>query len=285
MSDYVLTPEQEELLRLLVDAHNRIRPKRSSFYYTRSSFSVEREALLTHPGWPEDAPTVYVGDIEALDEAGCIRRPDRVGNWLFELTGRGLSHCAVLGFIGEYPRDACIFRKQGATWLVVYAGVHKSIADSIGMSYIAHLLQLPGKDIHAAELRGCISGDGSTVILGSAGEEADMEALRDYRNRLREIDSELDEAKDNHDSARVELLTADRGHLLEELSRAAGLDGKPRDARSDSERARKSTSAAIHRALDAIEKEHKPLGQHLRNSLKIREFLSYRPDEIPIWTS
>lgn len=42
--------------------------------------------------------------------------------------------------------------------------------------------------------------------------------------------------------------------------------------------------AAIHRALRAIKKEHEPLCQHLHNSLKVGEFLSYQPEQPTSWT-
>ena len=73
--------------------------------------------------------------------------------------------------------------------------------------------------------------------------------------------------------------------LNEEIARSTGLHGKNREASSDRERARQSVSAAIHRALKAIKKEHEPLWQHLKNALKIGEFLSYQPDQPTSWTT
>jgi len=185
----------------------------------------------------------------------------------------------------SYPKEDRIFKNQGKTWLLVYDGIPKSVGHSVGMAYICHLLQSSGQDIHAAAVRGSVSGDGNTTILGSAGEVLDEQALKEYRERLSEIDGELAEAESNNDFARKDSLTEEREALYAEVGRATGLHGKNREASSDRERARQAVSAAIHRALRAIKKEHEPLWQHLQNSLKIGEFLSYQPDQPTSWTT
>lgn len=190
-----------------------------------------------------------------------------------------------IGLAEEYPKDRRIFQNQGKTWLVVYDGVPKSVGDMVGMTHIRQLLQNPGQDIHAATIRGTIGGEESTPTLGSAGEVLDAQALREYKDRISEIDEELVEADANHDLTRKDSLNEEREALYAEVGRATGLHGKNREASSDRERARQSVSAAIHRALRAIKKEHEPLWQHLQNSLKIGEFLSYQPDQPTSWTT
>jgi hypothetical protein len=188
-----------------------------------------------------------------------------------------------IGLAEEYPKETRIFQNQGKTWLVVYDGVPKSVGDSTGMTYIRRLLQSPRQEAHAATLRGGVSSDGGTPLLGSAGEVLDSQALREYKERISEIDEELAEAEANNDLARKGSLNEEREALYAEVGRATGLHGKNREASSDRERARQSVSAAIHRALRAIKKEHEPLWQHLHNSLKIGEFLSYQPDQSTAW--
>ena len=190
-----------------------------------------------------------------------------------------------IGLAEEYPKDRRIFQNQGKTWLVVYDGVPKSIGDSVGMTYIRQLLQSPGQDAHAAAMRGAVAGEENTPILGSAGEVLDPQALREYKERISEIDEELAQANANTDLARRNSLIEEREALYAEVGRATGLGGKNREASSDRERARQSVSAAIHRALRAIKEEHEPLWQHLQNSLKIGEFLSYEPEQRVPWNS
>lgn len=187
------------------------------------------------------------------------------------------------GLATEYPKDKCIFQNQGKTWLVVYDGTPRSVRHSVGMTYICRLLQSNGQDIHAATLRGVGIGKDNTIVLGSAGEVIDDQARRQYKERLEEIEEELAEADDNNDLARKEKLIEEREMLNEEIAQSTGLYGKNREASSDRERARQSVSAAIHRALKAVKKEHEPLWQHLDNSLKIGEFLSYQPDQLTSW--
>lgn len=184
-----------------------------------------------------------------------------------------------------YPKEDRIFKRQGKTWLVVYDGVPKSVGDMVGMTYIRQLLQNPGQDVHAATMRSSAAGETNTPILGSAGEVLDPQALREYRDRIAEIDEELAEAEANNDLGRKESLNEERAALYAEVGRATGLHGKNREASSDREKARQAVSAAIHRALRAIKKEHEPLWQHLQNSLKIGEFLSYQPDQPTSWTT
>lgn len=184
-----------------------------------------------------------------------------------------------------YPTEDRIFKNQGKTWLVVYDGVPKSVSDTVGMTYIRQLLQNPRQDMHAAALRGAVAGEETTPTLGSAGEVLDAQALREYKERIAEIDEELAEAEANNDLARKDSLNEEREVLYAEVGRATGLHGKNREASSDRERARQAVSAAIHRALRGIKKEHEPLWQHLHNSLTIGEFLSYQPDQPASWTT
>lgn len=100
---------------------------------------------------------------------------------------------------------------------------------------------------------------------------------------MREIVEELEKAHTAGDLASKESLIEEREGIREQLRGAEGSGGRIREASSDPERARQSVSAAIHRALKAIKREHKPLWKHLDKSLKIGNFLSYRPDQPTAW--
>ena len=181
------------------------------------------------------------------------------------------------------PEDEYVFRKQGKTWLTVYDGVSKSLMDSSGMAYIAHLLKNPNQEFTAATLRAIVAGEGEAPIPGSAGERLDAQALKEYKERLTDIYEEKKEAKGNNDLARLESLEEERESLLTEIGLATGLDGRTRHAADDSERARQAASIAIHRAYKSIKKENLALWRHLNNCLNIGMFLSYSPEHPPIW--
>ncbi len=149
------------------------------------------------------------------------------------------------------------------------------------MSYICHLLQNPGQEIHAISMREMLT---QNISYSSTTEEViDKKALEEYKMRLKEIDEEMDEAEYNQDLASKARLNDERETLLSEISRATDRSGQPRKISTDRERARQSVSKAIHTALDSIKKEHEALWYHFNNSIKIGEYLSYQPDQPTSW--
>ena len=95
MPDRSLTPRQEDLLRRLVEAHDRLQPDEEPFRYSKNYTGKTDLAMLQHPGRPEGWSDVFMGDLEALAEEGYIRRrllgrPGR--GWWFELKRKALDH-------------------------------------------------------------------------------------------------------------------------------------------------------------------------------------------------
>lgn len=183
----------------------------------------------------------------------------------------------------NHGKNVRAFRNQGKTWLLVYDGVTKTVNDMVGMKYISRLLQIPGQDTHAAALRGLVAGESGVPLLGSAGDMVDGQALKAYREHIEDLEEQLREAEDNNDVGRAQRLKEQLEAVTTEIARATGLGGRSRKAADDREKARQAVSVAMRRAMKAIKKEHGPLWQHLRNSLKIGEFLSYRPDNPTTW--
>ncbi len=246
---------------------------------------------LGEPPWVYDPynPPLYKED-EPLSAASLHHRAEQ---WKDSLTPKEdvdalqevFSTEGISGLADHYAQDDRVLQKRGATWLAVYEGVPKSIPDSNGVAYIAYLLRQPGREVHAAKLRADIQGKGQNIVAGSAGEILDDDALKDYKERITEIDEELAEAEANNDLARKGQLAEEREALCDEIRSATGLGGKKRTASDDRERHRQAVSRAIHRALRRIKDNHEPLWQHLQNSLKIGEFLSYQPDQPTSWTT
>ena len=86
-------------------------------------------------------------------------------------------------------------RPDGAGWLVGYDGATFALPDLKGLRYLRELARHPGADVAALDL--AAAGQGGAVLTESAaGEVADTRALAAYRQRLRDIDAELDEARD-----------------------------------------------------------------------------------------
>lgn len=227
--------------------------------------------------WKGDPPVIASLLVVARMEQGClVLDRDHLEGFFAQ---------PMIGLAERYPKDRRIFRNQGKTWLVVYDGVPRSVNDTVGMTYISCLLRNPGQDIHSATLCALNGGDGAAPFLGSAGNVLDDNALKDYREHLKELEEEIREAETNNDIGRLQLLKDSYEAVTTEIGRATGLGGRRRKAADDRERARQAASVAIHRALRAIKKEHEVLWPHLHNSLNIGEFLSYRPDQPTSWVT
>ncbi len=178
-------------------------------------------------------------------------------------------------------KDRCVLRKDGATWTIVFQDLTKTVRHSIGMEYIARLIRNPGQNIIVSLLRAVVKQQDETIILGSAGTILDQKALNDYKERIDEIEEELETASGD----RKATLLQDRETLLVEIGRATGLGGRMRHQSDDLDRARKSVSAAIYRALTKINAVHPSFHQHLDRALDLGFVLSYRPSEPLVWAA
>jgi hypothetical protein len=157
--------------------------------------------------------------------------------------------------------------------------------DTVGARCVHVLLSNAGQDIHCLRLRDLTSKKGAAKLAvdgsrprveaepahGDAGlhvdAETDYEALRQYNERLKSIDRELDDAMADQDQARIDRLAEERAALLSEVARATDKNGKPRIT-DEAEKARKAVSANLNRILKTIERENEELAAHLRASVR-----------------
>jgi hypothetical protein len=151
-----------------------------------------------------------------------------------------------------------------------------------GFDYLRRLLAQPGQTVSAIDL---VTNGTATVIQSETGPQIDRQAAAAYRQRLSDLTTELAEAADWADLARIDSLTAEREALLAELSSAAGLAGRPRSTGSTAERARVAATKAIATAIDRIESVDPPLATHLRDAVRTGTTCSYRPrpSDHPTW--
>jgi non-specific serine/threonine protein kinase len=171
------------------------------------------------------------------------------------------------------------------------------LKDSKGLRFLAHLLRHPGVEFGALEL--ATTGDRAIIRtgaprqpgtrerfearletrdLGDAGAILDRRAKEEYRTRLGDLRTELDEAEANNDRGRAERLRAEIEALSRELATAVGLGGRDRRAASSSERARVAVTKAIRSAISTIEREDEDLGARLRRSVRTGNTFCYRPE-------
>jgi hypothetical protein len=188
------------------------------------------------------------------------------------------------------PADASTgtFRREGEYWSIAFDGDAFRARDSKGIRYLAHLLGTPGREIHALELVAAIEGHSPerrrpdaamTVAAGNAGEVLDERAKTEYRQRLRDLESELAEAEDWNDPERASRIREEIDFLARELGAAVGLGGRDRKSASNAERARVNVTRAIRSALDRIVEHSPSLGRHLATTVRTGTFCSYQPDQ------
>ena len=163
-----------------------------------------------------------------------------------------------------------LFRRVGAAWDLRFAGRQALIPDARGLADIAALLARPHQGVPAIDLAGRPrSAPGQPAL--------DRRAVEAYRARLRDLDDEITSAEADHDNSRANSRRDEREALLEELRRSFGRAGRSRRLDDDTEKARQTVSARIHRALRTIERQHPALAAHLRDAIDTGTTCTYRP--------
>jgi hypothetical protein len=170
------------------------------------------------------------------------------------------------------------FSLDGEMWRVAFAGTVVYLKSSKGMHDLAELLSRPGSEISCLDLAGASVADRGT------GELIDAEARRRYENRLRELQSDIDLAESDGDPVREERAHAEFDAIVDHLTAALGLAGRPRRHVDTSERARSAVTQRIRGSIKRIEAAHEQLGAHLRSSVNTGTFCSYRPERPVRWS-
>jgi CheY-like chemotaxis protein len=181
------------------------------------------------------------------------------------------------------------FHREGEYWTIAYQGKVVRIKDSSGLGYLSYLLRYPHKEIHVLTLVASVEGQLESVLLdfkelstqiglGDAGEILDVKAKADYKQRLRELREELEDAQRCNDMGRVAKTERELEILTQELLHAVGFGGKDRRAASPAERARVNVQRAIKAALLKLSVYLPILGRELESIIKTGMYCSYTPD-------
>jgi DNA-binding PadR family transcriptional regulator len=193
-------------------------------------------------------------------------------------------------------RPRATFLREGEYWSIAFSGDAFRLRDSKGLRHLSVLLAAPGREFHSLELvvtaQGHARPEGHgpaefSTGTGDAGEILDERAKTEYRYRLRDLESELDEADNWNDSERAARLRGEIDFLARELGAAVGLGGRDRRAASAAERARVNVTRAIGAALERITEHSPTLGRHLRVTIRTGTFCAYQPDpRVPVtWST
>ncbi|MCD0447094.1 AAA family ATPase [Glycomyces sp. A-F 0318] len=186
------------------------------------------------------------------------------------------------------PAAGPVFRRDGATWTLAYAGRTLHLPHAKGLADLHLLLSRPGVETAAADLLAGPASDGAPAVAADArlgGDDfLDAEARTRYREHLETLDERIDAAAAVGDDARAAALDAERQALIDHLKAATGLGGRSRRLGDNHERARKSVTNRIRNTLKKIEDGHPALAEHLKATVATGSACVYRPGaDAPDW--
>jgi pimeloyl-ACP methyl ester carboxylesterase/class 3 adenylate cyclase len=195
-----------------------------------------------------------------------------------EVLRRGATPAAVRQLVATRTSQLA---HEGEYWTVAFGGRVATLRDSAGIADLSTLLERPGREIHVLDLS---ASDGSVGLApGSPTGVLDAQARTTYRQRLEDLEDEIDEATGNHDDERAARLEAERDQLVGELASAYGLGERDRTFAEEGERARKAVTKRIRAALDRIDAAHPALGRHLQATIRTGMYCAYEPDPVVHW--
>jgi tetratricopeptide (TPR) repeat protein len=170
----------------------------------------------------------------------------------------------------DVPRTATI-RRDGWQWVLTSPLGEARLRDSNGLGQLARLLATPGVEVSAIEL----AGGANSPVARDLGPGLDARAKRAYRQRLLDLQAEVDDAEAAHDAVRGERAHVEMDALLRELKRTVGLGGRDRPTGSGAERARVNVARSLRRAIAAVADQAPLLGEHLQQSVRTGGYCVY----------
>jgi hypothetical protein len=181
------------------------------------------------------------------------------------------------------PTHRAVLRPENGTWHVEFNGASVHAPDLKGLWHLRELVARPHQPVPALSLIGATSD--APLADADAGPMLDRQALRQYRQRLAELDDEIDAAALRGDDARLAERSAERDALIAELKRATGLGGRPRRSGSPAEKARLNVTRTIRFAITNLESRAPELATHLDESIVTGVSCCYEPKVDIAWTT
>jgi non-specific serine/threonine protein kinase len=183
--------------------------------------------------------------------------------------------------------ERVVLRRDGAMWEVGPAGATFRLPDRKGIRALAHLIAHPSVEVHALELTAVIEGTGPGAVDGpGTGPLLDPTAKAAYRERIADLQDEIDDAGRDHDLAWAERARIELEALTDQLAAAVGLGGRDRPSGVLAERARVNVTRVVRDAIARIAQHDPSLGHHLNTCTRTGTFCSYEPPPAgdPEWT-
>jgi tetratricopeptide (TPR) repeat protein len=172
-------------------------------------------------------------------------------------------------------------RREGRSWELTFQGRTTRLKELRGLTLIAHLLSRPNQSIHTLELASL--GKNGEVMAerrssSDLGPVLDDNAKQAYRARLRELHTDLDQARSSGNEQSGLKIEEELRFLTREIARAVGLFGRDRKTGSDAERARVRATNSIKFAITKIADNQPVLASYLQRTIRTGASCCYIPE-------
>ncbi len=146
-----------------------------------------------------------------------------------------------------------------------------------GLADLAILIGRSGVEVHALELMG-------GVDTGDAGPMIDERATREYQARIRDLQTDIDEAGAANDPERAARAELELDALVDQLAAGLGLGRRARSVGSAAERARSAVTWRLRAAIKRVGEYDEDLGRHLAHSVRTGTWCVYDPEHPVAWS-
>ena len=202
------------------------------------------------------------------------------------------------------------YEKEGETWAIAFAGeTCRLAAPLIGLDYILILLQNPGRPMRALELQTVLAGnpiasrpasklvvddvtvdartdtDEDECSLSSPGhssrdEQLDPKAIRQYKERLKDLERDATNAYNLGDNEKGDELQKQYDEIESRLKQSFDIHHRPRVFSGENEKARMSITRALKRAYDKIRVQAPKTAEHMESYIKTGSEFVYLDNSI-----
>jgi tetratricopeptide (TPR) repeat protein len=244
-------------------------------YLSRTEYEFGR--MLLERGGPERTERAGVLLTSARERAVSLGMSGLIGLIDRRLAPRAPSVPAPAAPSAASP---VTLRLEGEYFAVSFRSETLRLKDSLGLRYVARLLETPGREIHVLELvreRSGGSDAGELLDQGDAGELLDEAARKAYRQRLEDLEDTVAEAESFGDATRAERARQEIEVLARELGRAVGLGGRVRKAGAAGERARSAVQRRIRNAIERIGTHSPALASFLTRTIRTGNYCAFMP--------
>jgi predicted ATPase len=173
--------------------------------------------------------------------------------------------------------DAASIVQRGDVCEICFGGRTVSVRTSKGLNDLIRLIEANGREVH------CLDLAGAGVEQESTGPLIDAQARRQYEERIRELQADIEDAEHDNDFARAYRSQVELDAIIDHLTAALGHGNKLRRGADTTEKARSAVTHRVRATVRQLDKLHPNLGRHLANSIKTGTYCSYQPERATSW--